>query len=204
MHEYAVRNQAGDTLAILEAADYTDAELFTHREFGGAARVASMPSTDGREASLKESFTVIMGGDENLAEIAAKGRDSGQPSLRRIIVPRQLAGGAQEELTEAQRQRQEAISGENLERAFRDMGFSESAAKIAAEGRDLQERRDRIRTPRQVAAMPGIAPKRKPLAATGNIHESGAKREEALAKTFERMGLSESEAKIAARGRERD
>ena len=209
MHEdYLVETATGEPLAILEAADSTDAQLFAFRELKGAARVIPLPSTEAREKSLKESFTVIMGGDEKLAEIAAKGRDSGPPSLRRIVVPRQLAGGAHEELTEAQRERQEAISDGELEQSFRDMGFSEAAAKIAVEGRG---RDNRLRWTRadQGATKPGVPPKRKPLAAAGNIqglgfYESAEEREQALAKTFERMGLSESEAKIAAHGRERD
>ena len=135
MNEYLVKTPDGDPLVILEAADLTDAELYAHPKLKSVGSIVAMPSTDAHEASLVESFTTIMG-DPELAEIAAKGRDSQESGPRRIVVPRQLAGGAVVELTEAQRQRQEEISGGSLEESFRRMGFSESAAKIAARGRE--------------------------------------------------------------------
>ena len=135
MNEYLVKTPEGDPLVILEAADLTDAELYAHRNLKGVNRVVPMPPADDHEASLIESFITIMGGNTELAEIAAKGRDSQESGPRRIVVPRQLAGGASEELTEAQRERQEEIGGGTLEDSFRLMGFSESAAKIAAQGR---------------------------------------------------------------------
>ena len=135
MNEYLVKTPEGDPLVILEAADLTDAELYAHRNLKGVNRVVPMPSTDAHEASLVESFTTIMG-NADLGKLAAKGRDSQESGPRHIVVPRQLAGGAVVELTEAQRQRQEEISGGSLEESFRRMGFSESAAKIAARGRE--------------------------------------------------------------------
>ena len=138
MNEYLVKTPEGDPLVILEAADFTDAKLYAHRNLKGAGIndvVPMLPAAD-HEASLVESFTTILGGDADLAEIAAQGRGSQESGLRRIVVPRQAAGGVSEELTEAQRERQEEIGGGSLEQSFRDMGFSESAAKIAARGRE--------------------------------------------------------------------
>lgn len=138
MTEYLVRTPSGAPMVILECADRVDADLYASRNLKGVGDIVEVQSSETHQKSLEESFTTIMG-DEELGKLAAKGRDTRQSDPRRIVVPRQLAGGRQEELTEAQQERQEEIEqikGNDLEESFRRMGFSDSAAKIAAQGRN--------------------------------------------------------------------
>jgi hypothetical protein len=187
MQTFIFHNEAGQEIDRINVADRAAAELYRYQhgyigspqpviepETGPLAPGQKITRADATE-SLRESFRAI-GLSDSAAETAARGREG-------PVIPR-------------------GNFAESLHESFRAIGLSESAATLAARGH-----------------YPGIpiglrapaAPAGKPPTATGTLRESPAgvagvidlRETTPLEQAFRALGLSESAARIAARGRER-
>ena len=91
MPMYELQDHRGRPLALAEAADSADVELFAIREVSGFHRAVPVATPTDHGPALEVAFR-RMGLSESGARIAARGRDPGPgPSLPFHRVPRQEA-----------------------------------------------------------------------------------------------------------------
>lgn len=88
---FELRDHDGRPIALAEAADAADVDLYGHRHVPGFSRAVPVPAPTDHGPALEVAFR-RMGSSESAARIAARGRDTGPgPSLPFHRVPRQEA-----------------------------------------------------------------------------------------------------------------
>jgi hypothetical protein len=150
MQTYVFHNEAGQEIDRINVADRAAADLYRYQHgYIGSPQLVIEPETgplapgqkitpaDTAE-SLRESFRAI-GLSDSVAETAARGREG--PAWRRERPPAtQPSHNPADDLREVSARNDSQVldlrETTPLEQAFRALGLSESAARIAARGRE--------------------------------------------------------------------
>lgn len=193
MPDYLARHVDGHTIAILEAADTADADLYAMRNlkgWDGKLVTLAVAEVDANQ-NLFESFRDI-GLSDRGAAFATIGRTTGRdsaPMVQRIKVPHQAA--SEWAMTESQKK---LLTGNAGGPGGPSKTTVTEAAKCAKCGwamePESEEPTDGVKPPRKIPAHCS-----RPGCGTARDKKSDLK------ESFRALGLSEKAAEVAARGR---